>query len=520
MRLRSSSDLTFCGTLAYCAPEVFPQAKELAGSKPVTYQRYSYPIDIWSLGATLWELMAGEPPFQPPSIQAALQTLHLPLKVARLKSLGISQNAVEFLTEALQVDPSRRPTAEQCQRHKFFEYCSTSSASTPPESPMDNPKRRRVERPNFERTSNSQTARQLHDDHVVIEDSLGNAWMTVQGKSVCIFEPDRWLNATQIIALAGKDSTQRKQILDIMKMNTKVQVKMKNSWVPFQDGWLLCKHLQLTDKLRSLWEYGRKKGIDLGSHRTNYFDPGYLTITDGVVSVTIRSADFWVNATDVFKTACKYRSKLQLFRESIPGEYDIVTGGVFQGTYVTVQTGRRILEEHGLYRIKSFFEEHLRQHEWQRENRPQSVVATEASNLDNVISSTPGHFQPEEPKCKTIFNADLDNLQPSHSAKGELSSGTSVAQVPCQIDAESDSCVKVAAMSTHISYISEHTNKSFLPRLQYSFLRKAGTNIQPPATEYPVDGSNSPVEYHIPDTDSPCSSQMDSQDVNSSCSDT
>jgi len=460
--------------------------------------------------------MAGKPPFQLESCsaEAAFRTLLLPLGAAPLGSLGISQDAIELLTGMLQVDPSRRPTAEECQRNKWLsEDCSVHSASTPPESPMADPKRRRVERPNLESTSNPQTARQPHGDQAVVEDSLGYAWMTLEGKVVSIFKPNCWLNATQIIALAGKNSAQRKYILGIMKKNTEVQIDGVNSWVPFQDGWLLCKHLQLTDKLRGLWEYGRKKGFDLGSHRTNYFDPGYLIIKDGVVSVTIRSADFWVNATDVFKTARKYRSKLELFRKSIPGEYNTVTGGVFQGTYVSVQTGRRILDEHGLHRIRGLFEEHLRQHKWQRENQPQSVVATEASNLDNVISSDPGHFQPEEPKCKTIFNADLDDLQPSHSAKGELSGGTSVAQVSCQTDAESDPCVKVAAMSTHISYISEHTDKSFLPRLQGSFLRGVETNIQPPATEYPVDGSNSPVEYHIPDTDSPCSSQMNSPDM-------
>ena len=101
-------------------------------------------------------------------------------------------------------------------------------------------------------------------------------------------------------------------------------------WVFFQNGWLLCKHLQLTNKFKGLWKYRRKKGFDLGSYWTNYFDPGYFIIKNDVVFVIICNIDFWVNATNIFKTVYKYCFKLQLFQKSIPGEYNIITNGVFK----------------------------------------------------------------------------------------------------------------------------------------------------------------------------------------------
>ena len=83
-----------------------------------------------------------------------------------------------------------------------------------------------------------------------------------------------FLNATQILTLANKDSNERRYILDIMKKRTKVEVlppaagiRRKSSWVNFHHGQMLCKHLGLEQELKPLIEYGLK------AQRNSYSSP-------------------------------------------------------------------------------------------------------------------------------------------------------------------------------------------------------------------------------------------------------
>ncbi len=100
--------LTFCGTLLYCAPEVYRST-------------YNYGADIWSFGVTLWASICGSPPFKPNKTTFAdakrsmYRLVHQPkLSPAPLRQAGLNQNIVSLIVDMLQIDPKRRPSAKNC----------------------------------------------------------------------------------------------------------------------------------------------------------------------------------------------------------------------------------------------------------------------------------------------------------------------------------------------------------------------------------------------------------------------
>ncbi|KAK5603027.1 hypothetical protein CRENBAI_014524 [Crenichthys baileyi] len=100
---------TFCGTPEYLAPEV------LLG------QPYSLAVDWWGLGAVLFEMLSGLPPFYSRSRLEMLENiLYSPL---RLPS-GLSEGAIALLKGLLERNISRRLgqrlDVEELKEHRFF----------------------------------------------------------------------------------------------------------------------------------------------------------------------------------------------------------------------------------------------------------------------------------------------------------------------------------------------------------------------------------------------------------------
>ncbi|KAF1996277.1 hypothetical protein P154DRAFT_498871 [Amniculicola lignicola CBS 123094] len=123
---------TFCGTLLYCAPEVFPDfegapargTKRRRGAKQ-QFHSYSSSVDIWSFAGVLWFCLCGKPPFEGIADQTgkAMYTniMTTPLDSRPLKDAGISDACIDLLCRMLQTDPSRRPTDLECLRHPWLD---------------------------------------------------------------------------------------------------------------------------------------------------------------------------------------------------------------------------------------------------------------------------------------------------------------------------------------------------------------------------------------------------------------
>lgn len=119
---------TFCGTLAYVAPEVITGKEEsLAASNP-DRPNYSSLVDIWSLGCLVYVLLTSHLPFNGKTQnQMFLKIKKGEYHESPLNSYRISQDGRDFLSCCLQVDPSRRMTAEQCLKHKWLKIVDTYS---------------------------------------------------------------------------------------------------------------------------------------------------------------------------------------------------------------------------------------------------------------------------------------------------------------------------------------------------------------------------------------------------------
>jgi len=120
---------TFCGTLLYCAPEVFPfydaavikRQKRQRGSHP---RSYSELVDLWSYAAVLWHVLCGEPPFEGivDNTGRAMfnNIMDSKLKPGALLQHGISQTCLDLLVKLLTIDPTKRLTIAQCFEHAWL----------------------------------------------------------------------------------------------------------------------------------------------------------------------------------------------------------------------------------------------------------------------------------------------------------------------------------------------------------------------------------------------------------------
>ncbi|KAL9066934.1 MAG: hypothetical protein Q9157_006983, partial [Trypethelium eluteriae] len=125
---------TFCGTLLYCAPEVFPHysnhatvmdRKRRRGARPqAEAHSYSQSVDTWSYAAVLWFSLCNQPPFEGVADQTGLamfnKIMETRLDISPLKFKGISDAGIDLLVKMLNTDPSQRPSERQCLTHPWL----------------------------------------------------------------------------------------------------------------------------------------------------------------------------------------------------------------------------------------------------------------------------------------------------------------------------------------------------------------------------------------------------------------
>lgn len=124
---------TFCGTLLYCAPEVYTEYPEYDdngvrsrdGRKRRTPgQRYSHAVDIWSLGGVLFYCLTTAPPYPVKGGISHSELLQMimsrRLNVTPLQQQRVSDTGIDFLSRMLQRRPEHRATIAELDVHPWL----------------------------------------------------------------------------------------------------------------------------------------------------------------------------------------------------------------------------------------------------------------------------------------------------------------------------------------------------------------------------------------------------------------
>ncbi|PWY89113.1 kinase-like protein [Aspergillus heteromorphus CBS 117.55] len=125
---------TFCGTLLYCAPEVYPEydtyrrgevrKRRRLGDPPPKTSPYDQSVDMWSFGAVLFHLLAGVPPYAPRGEDRGAQMLRIIMSEDpdwdALRSAGVSEAGIDFVARLLNRDPQSRPNEKACFQHPWI----------------------------------------------------------------------------------------------------------------------------------------------------------------------------------------------------------------------------------------------------------------------------------------------------------------------------------------------------------------------------------------------------------------
>ncbi|EEQ38806.1 putative serine threonine-kinase [Clavispora lusitaniae] len=109
---------TFCGTLAYVAPEVITGKYDHSQDSPVNYSNL---VDIWSLGCLVYVLLTSHLPFNGKTQTQMFQKIKSgEYHESPLNSYKISPEGRDFLNRCLQVDPRNRIVAEDAIKHPWL----------------------------------------------------------------------------------------------------------------------------------------------------------------------------------------------------------------------------------------------------------------------------------------------------------------------------------------------------------------------------------------------------------------
>lgn len=124
---------TFCGTLLYCAPEVYPDysnyrattvRKRHRGDPPSKTSPYSQAVDMWSFGAVLYHILSNKPPVMGKGDERGIHMLNnimtKDIDYDPLRRIGISEEGIDFISALLDRDPNMRPNEQMCFQHEWI----------------------------------------------------------------------------------------------------------------------------------------------------------------------------------------------------------------------------------------------------------------------------------------------------------------------------------------------------------------------------------------------------------------
>lgn len=127
---------TFCGTLLYCAPEVYPDYASYAQNTALKRRRlgepvarpapspYDQSVDMWSFGAVIFHMLCGKPPITGRGDDRGAQMLNnimtKEVDFEPLRQAGVSEAAIDLIGRLLNRNPALRPKESECLQHAWL----------------------------------------------------------------------------------------------------------------------------------------------------------------------------------------------------------------------------------------------------------------------------------------------------------------------------------------------------------------------------------------------------------------
>ncbi|KAI2464361.1 hypothetical protein F4781DRAFT_413327 [Annulohypoxylon bovei var. microspora] len=124
---------TFCGTLLYCAPEVYSEYSsydnngkrtQRYGQRPVDRERYDHAVDIWSLGGVLFYSLTSSPPFPVKNgvtyTELLDRIIKTPVDITPLARFTVSSHGIHFISRMIHVRPETRASISELLAHAWL----------------------------------------------------------------------------------------------------------------------------------------------------------------------------------------------------------------------------------------------------------------------------------------------------------------------------------------------------------------------------------------------------------------